>query len=428
MLSTFAERVRRLLPAGRFARGVALLTGGTALSQLIIIITTPLITRLYTPEDMGLGSSFLAILTIFGVAAALRYDYTVPLPKDDETALHLVVGALLSTLFVSLAAFGILLLCGDWIVARLNLHEMQPLLWFLPLGLLAMGIYQTLTYWTVRQREFHIIAQTRIHQSIGQIAVQVIIGVIHASGAGLVIGYIVGQSSGSRRMLQGLLHSHRPQLSQLTARGVRHALTRYHRFALYSAPSMILNSAGLRSAPLLMASLFGWHVSGLYSFADRLTSIPVALMSTTLGQAFLAEAAPLMHTDPPAVRRLFYKLSLRLLALGAGIGIPIIVLSPWVIGWVFGEQWHDAVIYVQWWGLVLILQMMVSPLPILGITEYVRVQLIWDTLRFIVTSGALIGVWWWRGDPIDAMAAYSIAMISMYLMLFGINVWVLRRL
>ena len=62
---------------------------GTALSNLLIILTTPLLTRLYTPEEFGVYSVFLSLLFIGTILVSLRYETAIPLPEDDDDAFHL---------------------------------------------------------------------------------------------------------------------------------------------------------------------------------------------------------------------------------------------------------------------------------------------------------------------------------------------------
>jgi len=70
-------------------RGVLVLGSGTAVAQLIGIVTAPIITRLYTPSDMGVLAVYSSILAIFGVGATLRYEFAYALPRENEDAINL---------------------------------------------------------------------------------------------------------------------------------------------------------------------------------------------------------------------------------------------------------------------------------------------------------------------------------------------------
>ena len=59
------QRLLRLFRRGRFARRLAWLSGGTLLGHLILLITMPLLTRLFTPEEFGLFGVLMALNGIF---------------------------------------------------------------------------------------------------------------------------------------------------------------------------------------------------------------------------------------------------------------------------------------------------------------------------------------------------------------------------
>ena len=146
--------LRRLLPKGRLRRAVVILTTGTAFGQLLVLIASPLLTRLYTPEDFGVLGVFSALLMVFGIAVSLCYELAIPLAEDDARMVNLLALSLVLALLVS-SLFGVSVwLWGDLVTGWLNTEALRPLLWLLPVGLLAMGCNRALTHWAIRRQEF----------------------------------------------------------------------------------------------------------------------------------------------------------------------------------------------------------------------------------------------------------------------------------
>ena len=73
-----------------FAINAITLISGTALSQFITVLITPFITRLYTPEDMGQWSLFMAVVNLIIPCSAGSYEQSVVLPKTDDEARQLL--------------------------------------------------------------------------------------------------------------------------------------------------------------------------------------------------------------------------------------------------------------------------------------------------------------------------------------------------
>ena len=69
-----------------FSRDILTLVTGTTIAQIITILASPVITRLYGPEAFGLLAIFTSITSIISVIICLRYEPAIMLPKSDEEA------------------------------------------------------------------------------------------------------------------------------------------------------------------------------------------------------------------------------------------------------------------------------------------------------------------------------------------------------
>ena len=78
------------IQASKFSKNSLLLIGGTAISQLIPIGISPLLTRIYTPKEFGVLALFVSIAKIISVFSTGRYEPAIVLPKKDKEALNLM--------------------------------------------------------------------------------------------------------------------------------------------------------------------------------------------------------------------------------------------------------------------------------------------------------------------------------------------------
>ena len=136
---------------------------------------------------------------------------------------------------------------------------------------------------------------------------------------------------------------------------------KYRPFALFGCPSALLNAAGLLLPPLLVAGFYGTAAGGSFGFAFRIVSLPMALLGTAVSQVFLAEASPVITSQPTEVSRLFQRVTSRLLpaclALLAGGA-----LCPWRFPWVFGANWVEAGSFAAVLSVPCAAQLLVSPI------------------------------------------------------------------
>ncbi|MCS5582709.1 MAG: oligosaccharide flippase family protein, partial [Pseudomonadales bacterium] len=143
-MNRLKSAVLQRVPKSRFVRSVSILAGGTAAGQLIVIAASPILTRLYSPEDFGMLAVYGGVLGILGVIASLRYQLAIPLPDTDREALHIVALSLLIVGLMTGIVWLAVVLAGQEFVALLNTPELAEYLWLLPVGLFLVGVFQVL--------------------------------------------------------------------------------------------------------------------------------------------------------------------------------------------------------------------------------------------------------------------------------------------
>src|SRR5687768_12650448 len=156
----------------------------------------PLITRLYTPRDLGVLAVYAALLGIISVAASLRFDIAIPMPENDEDGANLLAAALVSTTGISLVVGIITVSAPEPIVAWLRTPELSTYLWLLPIGVFFAGCSSALQFWATRKKAFTRIARTKIEQSLGATGVQIGLGSVGVRPLGLIIGQIINGGAG----------------------------------------------------------------------------------------------------------------------------------------------------------------------------------------------------------------------------------------
>jgi len=69
-----------------FGVDVLTLVTGTTIAQIITVLASPVITRLYGPETFGILALFTSITSIIAVIACMRYELAIMLPESDGEA------------------------------------------------------------------------------------------------------------------------------------------------------------------------------------------------------------------------------------------------------------------------------------------------------------------------------------------------------
>src|SRR5690625_1899292 len=149
-----------------FIKNVAIMVSGTAAAQLIAMVLSPFITRVYGPEAYGIMGTFMAIIQILIPLAALKFPIAIVLPKDNKEAIELVRLSFFTVLFVTILVSLLLFLFHSVIVLAFGLEEVSIYLYFIPLAVFFAGLVEICEQWLIRTKQFHVTAKTNFLRSI----------------------------------------------------------------------------------------------------------------------------------------------------------------------------------------------------------------------------------------------------------------------
>ena len=411
-------RIRAFLLNSKFARGVLVLTGGAALGQLLVVVTSPLLTRIYTPDDFGVLAVYSSILGILTTLAAFRYELALPLPEDDDEALNLL--ALCLCLTVALA--GVVAVCvygfGDSLASLLQAPTLRPYLWLIPIGLLGAGFYQTFNYWGVRQKAFSEIARTKVSQSVGLVVAQVGLGLLQVKPLGLLIGQVVGQTSGTLTLAK--LTDTSDWRSRVSFSGMLSGLKRFRKFPFFAAPTSVMNAVGSNAPSLLLTGLYSVEVAGYYLLANRIVNLPLIMIGSSISTTFHSEASA-NRKDPQKLKRLFWNLTKTLSAIAVVVAIVVALLAESLFTLVFGQAWTEAGAYASALAAMLAARFVVNPLSVtLSVVEKQELSVIVQGLILIGSLASLALAHRFGLTPLNAMYAFSLTMFAVYVVIFFI--------
>ena len=88
-----------------FYKNVLTLMSGTLIAQALPFFTSPILSRIYSPENFGVYGLFTSIVGVTAVLATGRYELAIMLPKKETDARTIVKISCLFAVFVGALAF-----------------------------------------------------------------------------------------------------------------------------------------------------------------------------------------------------------------------------------------------------------------------------------------------------------------------------------
>jgi len=378
--------LNKIIPQNAFARRVGVLVGGTAGAQLLLVIASPLLTRLYKPEDFGLLAVYASLLALIGVISSLNYELAIPLPEDDQEAADMVVLSLLLVIGTTLLLYLMMVLFGEAIIDLLRLSALSEHLWLLPFGLLLGGTYTVFNYWAMRGNRFTTISATKLRQALATIAIQ--ISAFKLGWVALLLSQIAGQSVGTISLACPALA--RAVFKTVTWRGIVAAATKYGKFSFFGSWAAIFNTAGSHFTPLVLVALFGTASGGLFVLANRVILLPMSVIGSAIANVFLATGSEKHRKGE--LGNFTLEIYGYLVAIAMPFAVFLAVNGQTVFGFAFGENWRQAGQFAQWMTPWLFFQFCMSPLMTFTILERQDISLyLQGVLLFFRVIALVIG-------------------------------------
>jgi O-antigen/teichoic acid export membrane protein len=196
---------QRFEPKSEFSRNILTLMTGTIIAQAIPIAISPILTRIYRPEDFGLYAIFVAIITILGSVASGRYELAIMLPKKDEDAINIFALGILITVGMTAFITILVVVLNDFIVSLLNNQEIGFWLYFIPVSVFFVGCFNLLNVFNNRCENYIDIKNSQILKSTTSVIVQLLVGLIKQGVTGLISGQILSQAIANMQLLKNII-------------------------------------------------------------------------------------------------------------------------------------------------------------------------------------------------------------------------------
>jgi O-antigen/teichoic acid export membrane protein len=333
---------------------------GTTIAQAIPIAISPILTRIYTPEDFGVVALYVALSTILGSLANGSYELAIVLPKKDEDAINIFALGLIITISLSLFFLFIIFIFHSFFLQILGNSEIGFWLYFIPLTVFFTGLFNVLKYFNTRQQNYKDISNVTIVKSIILATLQLSIGLIKQGATGLISAQIIANMFANIKLLKNIIKD-KNLISKVSKVKMIALAKKYKKFPKFSLPSTILNLFSYQIVTILLGIFFNTAVVGYYFLANKLIRMPMGVIGNSIGQVFYQELTKLKK-DKGAIKKLTLRTIKKLFFLAFMPFLTIIIFGDDIFSLIFGKKWIIAGEYAQMLGVWMMFIFIFSPL------------------------------------------------------------------
>lgn len=420
MLKKIYKLLQENIFISKFNLNVFILARGNSLAQLIPIAITPILTRLYTPEDFGLFALFLAITTILSSANTGRYELAIILSKNDAEAINVSALSLFVAILFSTILLIFILFFNKQISDFLNNQDIGSWLYFVPFVLLVIGIFKILNNLSLRKEFFKDIAKVTFYKTTAMSAVQLGFVFIKSGAIGLILGKIISHIFANYHLVKKIKKNY--NLKKIRITKIKYLAKRFIKFPKYSWPASLTNNITISLISIFSSIFFNTTTLGFYYLAHTLLSIPSVLIGSAISNVFFKEAFKEKKRTGNAILT-FDKTFLKLALLSLVIFSPLIFIVEDIFVIFFGEYWRIAGVYSKYLIPMFAVRFIVSSLLNVdtimekqNLNLYFNILLLFVTLFIILFAGSL--------EFYNFLKIFSISTLTVHLAYF----FVLRKI
>ena len=329
------------LKRSEFTKNVVTLTSGTAIAQAIPVLLSPILSRIFSPEDFGILALFMSVAAVLSVIATGRYELAIMIPENKKDAYNVLALSLIITFITAIIALVLVILFRKPAIIFFEEPAIGPWLFLIPVVVLFAGIFQSFNYWSTRQKTFKLNAASRVSQSTANVTISLGLGFVKTGPAGLIAGYIVGQIVAGLILFINFFNNIKEFLNLISVKGIKTNAKKYRNFLMINTPHAFVDSLQDNGIVYLIMYFFSKHVLGSYSFAFRVLKAPVSLIGGALFQVFYQEAS-VAASKGENLRPKIMKIYKTLFFTGFPVFLILFLFTPDIFAFVFGENYRES--------------------------------------------------------------------------------------
>ena len=358
--------------------------GGTAIAQIIPIIGSLIIARLYSPQDFGLFASWLSITTILSIFISLRYELALGLVDDGfnrQSALFAISIVCVITTIIAFLLLGFIYLSP--IKNNIPFNSFSLLL-LIPTALF-IATNQVWQSAMAADGTFKKLNYSRIFQAALITILQILLGIKFARYDYLCLGLFLGSLlSQILMMILTPCYTKNDSVGTLWQSG-RQFLKQYKNFPLISLPSDSLNTLSTQLPTILVAMQFGAEKAGFLALTLRVLSAPLAILGKAVFDVYRRYAS--LSFRQTGNCRKEYSYTFKILCIASLLfTIATIFLAEPIFILAFGEEWKMSGTIALWLLPLFAMRFIASPLSYtILLAQKQHIDLIWQFGLLLLT-------------------------------------------
>ena len=319
-------------------RSASLVSIVTFIGQIIAFVGSLVLVRIFSPEQMGVLATVVAISSFIAPIASGQLSNAIPLPIHDRSAVLIYKLAVVSAAIVGMI-IGIILL-GVFLLPTKPAGMDSVWWWGIPALIVSLVVYSGMNGLAVRFEKYVGLALRGVLYPLVMTVAQVLLGLVHFGSAGLVLGMVLGHVVTALTIWVPVKQALHPDSE--TPPHWKSLIKEYRHFPIVLGPAGAINGLAMQFPQIGVTLLFGLAVGGQFGMMMKILAVPVALIGQSVGFVYAGQIAKMRRAGEKDVKALFDRMSMLLGSVAVIFVLLAYFLAEPVFSWLLGEEWRMA--------------------------------------------------------------------------------------
>ncbi|MBS4030263.1 MAG: oligosaccharide flippase family protein [Clostridiales bacterium] len=322
--------------------GVISLGLGAIIGQSVNLLIQPILTRLITPEELGVYTFIISMANLIIPVASLKLYILIVIDSNDENA-DVLTDVSIATVFI----ISILYTLFIAIILTIRNNAFNQIGWLafvIPLIVVTNGMRFVFISYNNRYKKYSLISSVEVLREFFKGFLQVTSGFLGGGAFGQSLGYALSPILGFN-VLTKVYIARLKSRKRITLDLLFQNYKNHKKHIFYLVPAQFINSLSYALIMISIISLFSTTEAGYYSVSVRVLGLPLVFISNNVSRVYLQKLGEDFRMGNSVWKN--YLSVIKVLGLISVLGFTVLaIIAPSVSEVIFGRGYEEAGKYI----------------------------------------------------------------------------------
>lgn len=263
------------------------LSSSSGLMMFLPLVITPILSRLYSPEDYGEWGVFSSVLYILTAFLFLSYENAIVKSNDNSEIPNLLALCfVISTIIIIMVV--IVFLLGK--ALEIKFFIKYPSVYLLVILLIATSLHTICNNLGNREKIYGHMAISGIINGSMQASMRILLGIIPIFAYGLIVGNVFAQIISTLYLMRHLVSFFKlSYYKTVKFEKLKNIAIVYKKFPLYDAPARLIEFSIANLALIILTYYWSREEIGCYSMIIQFVLMPISVIGSAMANVYYRE-------------------------------------------------------------------------------------------------------------------------------------------